>query len=61
MSWETNAIIVQEVYGCYVNWLAEFYFCPDCGEPVYKCDWETDSDVKNGILCPICGFNEEDE
>lgn len=57
--WEINAEIVLTVYSGYVDWDEEFYICPDCGEPVYKCDWN-ENELQNEI-CPICGFCEEEE
>ena len=55
--WFNVADSVSNDYGAYVNWEEEFYICPECGEPVYKEDWE-DNDFE-GCLCPICGFSEE--
>jgi len=58
-TWEFNAEIAEQVYGCLVDWDERFYHCPECGEPIYECDW---SDVELcGHLCPICGFEMEEE
>jgi len=56
--WEERAKEVEQVYGTYVDWKERFYECPDCGEPVYECDWN-DSILK-AFICPICEFKEED-
>ena len=54
--WEKNAKKVAEEYGAFVDWEERFYTCPECGEPVYECDWfEHELWL---ILCPICGFGE---
>ena len=37
--WESNAKYVEKVYGSFVDWEERFYICPECGEPVYECDW----------------------
>ena len=52
MMWEARAKEVEEVYGGYVDWEEAFYICPECGEPVYKCDWDEDELTK--FLCPVC-------
>lgn len=60
MMWEARAKEVEEIYGGYVNWEEAFYICPECEEPVYKCDWNEDELTK--FLCPICEdgcFNED--
>lgn len=58
--WEINAKIAEDVYGMYVDWDERFYECPECGEPVYECDWRA-SDL-NQYLCPICEYvHEEDD
>ena len=54
-TWELAAEYAEEVYGIQVDEEEEFFICPDCGEPIYKCDW-TDSDF---MICPICDFNIE--
>lgn len=61
MMWKKNAKVVEKVYGEYVDWDEKFYICPECGEPVYKCDW--DEDELSRFLCPICedGYFNEDE
>ncbi len=55
--WEENAKTAEQLYGSFVNWKERFYLCPECGEPVYKCDW-SEEDLKE-MICPICGFTEE--
>lgn len=56
--WEINARIVEKIYGGYVDWEERFYECPECGEPIYECDWTAEDLEKE--LCPVCGFiNEE--
>lgn len=60
MMWEARAKEVEEVYGGFVNWEEAFYICPECEEPVYKCDWDEDELAE--FLCPICedGYTEEE-
>ena len=26
--------------------------CPECGEPIYECDWDAD----DLMCCPVCDF-----
>ena len=62
MMWEERAKEVEEVYGGFVDWDEVFYICPECGEPVYKCDWDETELTK--FLCPICEdgcFNEDED
>lgn len=62
MMWEARAKEVEEIYSGYVDWKEAFYICPECGEPVYKCDWDEDELMK--FLCPICEdgcFNEDED
>lgn len=56
--WEANAKLVEEVYGGHVDWEERFYECPECGEPIYECDWSVNELLKE--LCPVCGFKDED-
>lgn len=61
MNWERLAKEVELVYGGYVDREEEFFVCPECDEPIYKCDW-TDSDFAMGrtyrgrlrLYCPCC-------
>lgn len=59
MMWEARAKEVEEIYGGFVDWKEAFYICPECEEPVYKCDWDEDELAE--FLCPICedGYTEE--
>lgn len=57
--WELKAKYAQKTYGSYVDWEERFYECPECGEPIYECDW-TEEDLKD-VICPICGFSEEED
>lgn len=56
--WEANAKYVEEVYTAYVNWEERFYECPECGEPIYECDWDAKELLE---LCPVCGFNDRED
>jgi hypothetical protein len=56
-SWEYIAKVVERDYGCYVDWDEEFYICPECDEPIYKCDYPF---IKVGMICPVCE-NETEE
>lgn len=57
--WEKNAYEVINIYGGYVDWEERFYLCPECGEPIYECDWTRDE--LEHYLCPVCEFDGEDE
>ena len=57
--WEANAKMVEEVYGGYVDWEERFYNCPECGEPIYECDWSVNELIE--AYCPVCGFSGEDD
>ncbi len=54
MAWSWNYVakyVIEEIYGGYVDWEEEFFICPECSEPIYKCDYPT---FPVGILCPVC-------
>ena len=56
MNWERLANKVALVYGGFVDREEGFFICPECGEPIYECDWE-DSDLvstTDTFICPIC-------
>jgi hypothetical protein len=59
--WDELAEYVEETYGAEVNWDEEFFICPECGEPIYKEDYDLDSDEIALGMCPVCGMylNEE--
>lgn len=56
--WENNAHEVENIYGGYVDWKERFYECPECGEPIYECDW-SNSELEK-YLCPVCEFEGEE-
>lgn len=56
-TWEENAKTVETVYGGFVDWEERFYNCPECGEPIYECDWTAE---ELETLCPVCGFEDEE-
>ena len=54
--WCKIAKYVEKTYNAYVDWDEEFFECPECGEPIYACDWESSellTDVGN-FICPVC-------
>ena len=61
MNWSWDYVahyIVELVYGGYVDWDEEFFECPECGEPIYKCDYPN---FEIGMICPVCEFMSEDD
>ena len=52
--WKDAAKYCRREYGVQVDNGEEFFICPDCGEPIYREDWEDD---ENWDECPICEFN----
>ena len=57
--WEENAKTVVEMCGeDFVNWQDRYYFCPECGEPIFDIDW-TEHELTD-CLCPICTYYEGD-
>lgn len=56
MNWDYIANLVEVNYGGQVDWEERFFVCPNCGEPIYECDW-ADSDFLDGndnYICPVC-------
>ena len=51
--WEQTARYVRETFGTQVDWYERFFICPECGEPIYECDW-ADHDF---ATCPVCDFD----
>lgn len=49
--WEKIALRLRRDYGVHVDWDERFFECPECGEPIYECDWR-DGDICDG--CPVC-------
>ena len=63
MEWEKLAKYCRKTYGVLVDWEERFFECPECGEPIYECDWtftdlhwspEYDKYMPNKMFCPIC-------
>lgn len=61
------ASYLEDTYGVQYDRLEEFVQCPECGDYIYRCDWEeenicedsvtTDAEVPyidNKWKCPIC-------
>jgi predicted RNA-binding Zn-ribbon protein involved in translation (DUF1610 family) len=59
MAWENMAHMLEREYGAFVDWDEEFFECPECGEPIYKCDWQEEDyflghAFTGSFYCPIC-------
>lgn len=50
-SWTYVATFLERDYGAYVDWEEEYYICPECGEPIYKCDYPH---MELRMMCPVC-------
>ena len=51
MTWKKAAEYVEETYGTFVDWTEGFFICPECGEPIYKDDYES---LDESNMCPVC-------
>ena len=56
--WECVAAFVERNFGAHVDLDEEFFECPECGEPIYKCDYPH---IDLGIICPVCEAMIEEE
>ena len=52
-TWFETAVYCEETFGVHVDMAEGFFICPECGEPIYECDWDAYSDWS---VCPICEF-----
>lgn len=52
LTWLEAGTYCENVYGVVLNTKEGFFICPDCGEPIYECDWED----HHWETCPICDF-----
>ena len=50
--------IIELVYNGYVDLDEEFFYCPECGEPIYKCDYPY---IELGMICPVCELMSAEE
>ena len=50
-TWLEAAIYCEETFGIHVDTREGFFICPECGEPIYECDWRG----HDWDYCPICG------
>lgn len=39
MNWEKAAKLCEELFGTFIDWEERFFLCPECGEPIYECDF----------------------
>ena len=56
MGFAHYANFLEKTYGSQYDREEQFVICPECGEPLYKCDWPRDTfDVVDGAwYCPVC-------
>ena len=55
--WTRMATKAEADYGCHINWRDGFFICPECGEPIYQTDWQSEDLITNDrkeFACPIC-------
>ena len=55
-AWYDIARECSEDYGSQVDYEEGFFVCPECGEPIYECDW-SESELRNEdgeYICPVC-------
>ena len=53
-TWLQAAVYCEETFGVPVDMKEGFFICPECGEPIYECDWDAYSEWE---CCPICEWN----
>lgn len=54
-NWEYIAKKCENDYGIEPDWDDLVFDCPNCGEPLFECDWAEEDFVKdNYYICPVC-------
>lgn len=56
-TWLEAAVYCEETFGVHVDMKEGFFECPECGEPIYECDWRGHDDWS---VCPICEMTFEE-
>ena len=56
------ATYLEKNYGVYFDREEGFVECPECGEPLYSCDWSVEDytveiDDELCLICPVCETN----
>lgn len=49
--WHDTATFCEAIYGVALDTEEGYFVCPNCGEPIYECDWE---DHEDWCKCPVC-------
>ena len=57
-SWYYVAQYIEKNYNTLVDWEEEFFICPECGAPIYKCDYPH---IDLGMFCPVCEVMVEED
>lgn len=52
-TWLEAAVYCEQTFGVHVDMKEGFFVCPECGEPIYECDWRS----HDWDYCPICEFD----
>ena len=54
---KTFARYLEDNYGALFDRKEGFVCCPECGEPIYDCDWTVDdyTNEEDDFICPVCG------
>lgn len=55
-AWYIMAQKCDEDYGTQVDYEEGFFVCPECGEPIYECEWD-EHEMRNEVgmcVCPVC-------
>lgn len=53
MSWKEIVEYLQNTMDVYVDEEEGFFECPECGDPIYECDWEG----YDFHTCPVCEYD----
>lgn len=59
MTFYVFAAYLEDTYGAYFDREEGFVECPQCGEPLYSCDWSIEDcykeiDGEYRMICPVC-------
>ena len=51
VNYANYANMLENIYGVQYDREEQFVICPECGEPIYKCDWpQSTFEVDDGAI-----------